>query len=99
MSRSATPDLVTDVHIESSIGDMFANHYAVVILDSDFTTFAEVEGACVVLFGYTPGDAAALAMTVHTSGEAVAAVMGEDEARKAARSLRRWNVRSRLEKV
>jgi ATP-dependent Clp protease adapter protein ClpS len=96
---SATPDLVTATDIESSIGDLFANHYAVVILDSDFTTFAEVEGACVVLFGYTPADAAALAMTVHTAGEAVAAVMGEHEARKATRSLRRWNVRSRLEKV
>ena len=73
--------------------------YAVVILDSDRTTFAEVEAACVALFGYTPDEAAALALKVHTTGEAVAAVMARQPATEAIGALRRGNVRARMDRL
>lgn len=99
MTQTAAPDAAIDDEIADKVGEAFEGHYAVIILDSDFTTFAEVEGACVALFGYTPEEAAALAMKVHTVGEALAAVLGESEARRAVRSLRARNVLARLEKV
>lgn len=99
MSQVAAPDRVDEEEIARKVGEALGDRYAVVIMDSDRTTFAEVEGACVALFGYTPDDAAALAMKVHTTGEAVAAVMDEDGARRAVRALRRWNVRARVERV
>ena len=55
-------------------GQRACRRFAVVVMDSDFTTFAEVENACIELFGYTPDEAAALSMRVHTTGEAVAVV-------------------------
>jgi ATP-dependent Clp protease adapter protein ClpS len=93
------PDVTEQDWIVEQVGEVFDHLFAVIIMNSDFTTFAEVEGACVTLFGYTPDDAAALAMKVHTTGEAVAAVIAEQEARRAVRALRRWNVRSRVEPV
>jgi ATP-dependent Clp protease adapter protein ClpS len=93
------PDVREQDRIAEQVGEVFDDLYAVVILDSNVTTFAEVEGACVTLFGYTPDEAAALALKVHTTGEAVAAVLAQDRARQAVRALRRWNVRSRIEPV
>jgi ATP-dependent Clp protease adapter protein ClpS len=92
-------DPVTEDHVEQQIDVLFGDRYAVIIMDSDDTTFAEVERACVELFGYTGSDAAALAMRVHTTGEALAAVMGQREARAAVRTLHRRNVRARSEKL
>jgi len=94
-----TPDATEQDWVAEQVGEVFDDLYAVVIMDSDVTTFAEVEGACVTLFGYTPDEAAALAVKVHTTGEAVAAVLAQDRARQAVRSLRRWNVRARIEPV
>ncbi|MDA8354748.1 MAG: ATP-dependent Clp protease adaptor ClpS [Actinomycetota bacterium] len=99
MPAVAMPDVTEQDWIVEQVGEVFDHLFAVIIMNSDFTTFAEVEGACVTLFGYTPDDAAALAMKVHTTGEAVAAVIAEQEARRAVRALRRWNVRSRVEPV
>ena len=96
MLRTA-PSVIPDQALTEAVEEIFDGRYAVVIMDSDFTTFAEVEGACVTLFGYTAAEAAALAMRVHTTGEAVAAVLGEDEARRAVGSLRKRNVRARAE--
>jgi len=93
------PGVDADQEIAGKVGDLFDGHHAVVIIDSDFTTFAEVETACIVLFGYTADDAAALAMRVHTTGEAVAAVMAEPAAQAAVRELRRRNVLARVEPV
>ena len=73
---------------------LFDGHYAVIILDSDFTTFAEVEGACIELFGFTPEEAAALAMKVHTTGEALAAVLRRGRGTQAGRGPRSRNSRS-----
>jgi ATP-dependent Clp protease adapter protein ClpS len=95
----AAAGVIEDKALGTQVGEVFDDLYAVVILDSDLTTFAEVEGACVTLFGYSVEDAAALAMRVHTTGQAVAAILARSEAAKAVRTLRRWNVRSRLEKV
>jgi len=95
----ADADVVVDEDIAGKVGQLFDGHYAVIILDSDFTTFAEVEGACIELFGFTPDEAAALAMKVHTTGEALAAVLPEGEARRAVRSLRTRNVRARIERL
>ncbi|MHB8220851.1 MAG: ATP-dependent Clp protease adaptor ClpS [Acidimicrobiales bacterium] len=97
MPAVTMPDATEQDWVAEQVGEVFDNLYAVVIMDSDVTTFAEVEGACVTLFGYTPDEAAALAVKVHTTGEAVAAVLGEEKARQAVRSLRRWNVRARIE--
>jgi ATP-dependent Clp protease adapter protein ClpS len=99
VAPATQPAVVPEDEIAEQIGDLFADHFAVVIMDSDFTTFAEVEGACVDLFGYTAEEAAGLAMTVHTTGEAVAAVLAEEEARRAVRILRSRNVLSRVERV
>jgi len=88
-----------DEEIAEKIRDLFGGHYAVIIMDSDFTTFAEVETACMTLFGYTADEAAALSMRVHTAGEAVAAIMAEQPARAAVRQLRRRNVLARVEPV
>ena len=99
MGDQAAADVIEDQDLGDQVGEVFDDLYAVVILDSDLTTFAEVEGACVSLFGYTSEEAAALAMRVHTTGQAVAAVLGRRDAARAVRELRRWNVRSRLEKV
>ncbi len=96
---STVPAVVPEDEIAGKVRDPFEDHYAVIIMDSDFTTFAEVEGACVALFGYTSDEAAALAMEVHTTGEALAAVMGEVEARRAVSGLRGRNVRSRMERI
>jgi ATP-dependent Clp protease adapter protein ClpS len=92
-------EVVAEEEIADKIGTLFDGHYAVIILDSDFTTFAEVEGACIELFGFTPDEAAALAMKVHTTGEALAAVLPEAAARRAVRSLRTRNVRARMERL
>ena len=89
--------MTVEQEVAGKVGELFDRHYAVIILDSDFTTFAEVEGACVALFGYTAEEAAELAMKVHTTGAAMAAVMPATEARQAVRSLRARNVRARLE--
>lgn len=99
MPATAMPDVTEQDRIAEQVGEVFDDLYAVVIIDSNVTTFAEVEGACVALFGYTPDEAAALAVKVHTTGEAVAAVLAQDRARQSVRSLRRWNVRSRIEPV
>ena len=99
MGDRTASGVIDDQDLDHQVGEVFDDLYAVVILDSDLTTFAEVEGACVSLFGYTTGEAEALAMRVHTTGQAVAAVLGRKEATRAVRDLRRWNVRSRLEKV
>jgi ATP-dependent Clp protease adapter protein ClpS len=95
----ATPVVVPHSDVGDAVDEIFDGRYAVVIMDSDFTTFAEVEEACITLFGYTAADAAALAMRVHTTGEAIAAVLPEVEAHEAVRSLRKRNVRARAEPV
>jgi ATP-dependent Clp protease adapter protein ClpS len=91
------PATVGEEEIATKIGEIFDDHYAVIIMDSDYTTFGQVEGACVVLFGYTAEEAAALAVKVHTTGEALAAVLPQPQARRAVRSLRSRNVRARAE--
>jgi ATP-dependent Clp protease adapter protein ClpS len=96
---ATAPAVISEDEIAGKIGELFEDHYAVIIMDSDFTTFSEVERACIALFGYTEGEAAALAVKVHTTGEALAAVLAEAEARRAVRSLRIRNVRARIEKV
>lgn len=97
MATTTVPAVIPDYDLAGSVDEIFDDRYAVVVMDSDFTTFAEVEGACVALFGYTAEAAAALAMRVHTTGEAVAAVLGEHDAHRAVGSLRRRNVRARAE--
>ena len=91
--------LLPDV-VERQLGDqvdaLFEDLYAVVILDSDTTTFAEVERACMVLFAYGREEAEALSHRVHTTGEAVAAVMARREAARTVSALRAGNVRSRM---
>lgn len=94
-----TAPVVPQEILAEAVDEIFDGRYAVVIMDSDFTTFAEVEGACMTLFGYTAAEAAALAMRVHTTGEAVAAVLPEAEARRAVGALHRHNVRARAEPV
>ena len=97
MPTATPPAVIPADDLAETIDGIFERHWAVVIMDSDVTTFAEVEGACISLFGYTAPAAAALAMRVHTTGEAVAAVLAEAEARRAVGSLRRRNVRARAE--
>jgi ATP-dependent Clp protease adapter protein ClpS len=97
------PDVGTRQELEDGVADklrdLFDQDFAVIIMDSDFTTFDEVERACIALFGYTRPEAEALSMRVHTTGEALAAVLPEHEARQAVRSLRQRNVLARVEKV
>lgn len=103
MSAVASPDVEIRERAEEDIAekvrDLFGEDFAVVIMDSDFTTFDEVERACMALFGFSRSDAEALAMRVHTTGEALAAVMPEGAARRAVRELRRRNVLARVEKL
>lgn len=103
MTQLTMPDVEIDSAIEgdiaSKVRDLFDADYAVIIMDSDFTTFDEVERACMALFGYSRPDAEALSMRVHTTGEALAAILAEPKARQAVRQLRRRNVLSRVEKV
>lgn len=103
MSPLAFPDVEirqdTEEDMADKVKDLFGQDFAVVIMDSDFTTFDEVERACMALFGYSRPEAEALAMRVHTTGEALAAVMAEDPARRAVRQLRQRNVLARVEKV
>lgn len=97
MPSATVPAVIPEDDLAETVDGIFDGRYAVVIMDSNVTTFAEVEGACMALFGYTAHDAAALAMRVHTTGEAVAAVLPEEEAIGAVASLRRRNVRARAE--
>jgi ATP-dependent Clp protease adapter protein ClpS len=99
VAQHTVPGVDADEEIAGKVRDLFDGHYAVVIMDSDFTTFTEVEDACTSLFGYTADEAAALAMRVHTTGEAVAAVMAREPARVAVRQLRGRNVRARTEPI
>lgn len=103
MSPLAFPDVEIQPDVEEDVAEkvqgLFEQDFAVVIMDSDFTTFDEVERACMALFGYSRRDAEALAMRVHTTGEALAAVMAEAAARRAVRQLRRRNVLARVEKI
>lgn len=99
MSTVAEPTTTIEEELGQQVDDLLDEHWAVVIMDSDNTTFAQVERACVDLFGYSGSEAAALAMRVHTTGEAVAAVMGETAARRAVRQLRGRNVLARIERV
>ncbi len=93
------PGTVVEEEVGQQIDDLFDDRYAVIILDSDVTTFAEVEQACMELFGYSGPEAAALAMRVHTTGAALAAVMAEGDALLAVRQLRQRNVRARSERL
>lgn len=102
MSQQTLPAQIDDDVLEDVAGklkELFGEDYAVIIMDSDFTTFDEVERACMALFGYTRAEAEALSMRVHTTGEALAAVLVEEAARRAVRQLRRRNVLARVEKV
>jgi ATP-dependent Clp protease adapter protein ClpS len=99
VSPVATPDVVVGDDVANKVQELFGDDYAVIIMDSDFTTFEEVERACMALFGYTAQEAKALSMKVHTTGEALAAIMDEPMARRAVRQLRRRNVLARVEKL
>ena len=99
MAQVASSDVANDQDIAEKVRELFGDDYAVIIMDSDFTTFDEVERACMSLFGYTAGEAKALSMKVHTTGEALAALMREAAARQAVRQLRRRNVLARIEKA
>jgi ATP-dependent Clp protease adapter protein ClpS len=103
VSQLTLPDVEVDRTVEddvaSKVRSLFDEDFAVIIMDSDFTTFDEVERACMALFGYSRPDAEALSMRVHTTGEALAAVLAEPKARQAVRQLRRRNVLARVEKV
>jgi ATP-dependent Clp protease adapter protein ClpS len=92
-------EAVAEEDVARKLQDLFDEEFAVIIMDSDFTTFDEVEGACIALFGYSRAEAELLSMRVHTTGEALAAVMPEDGARRAVRQLRRRNVLARVEKL
>lgn len=92
-------DRTSEEDVASKVRALFGEDFAVIIMDSDFTTFDEVERACIALFGYSRPDAEALSMRVHTRGEALAAVLAEPKARQAVRQLRRRNVLARAEKV
>jgi ATP-dependent Clp protease adapter protein ClpS len=95
----AMPDTTHDTTIEQAVDDLFDDAFAVVILDSDTTTFDEVELACVEMFGFTRSAAHELALHVHHRGSAVAAVLPRHAAEEAARQLTARNVRSRLERM
>ncbi len=103
MSPLSLSDVEVDHIVEGDVADklreLFDRHFAVVIMDSDFTTFDEVERACIALFGYTRPEAEALSMRVHTTGEALAAVQPEEEARQSVRQLRKRNVLARVERL
>lgn len=103
MSPLSVPDVDTrqdaEKEVASKVRDLFGEEFAVIIMDSDFTTFDEVEHACMALFGYSKAEAESLSMRVHTAGEALAAVMPEDRARQSVRQLRRRNVLARVEKL
>lgn len=99
MTIQALPDAALEQDVADKVRELFDQDFAVIIMDSDFTTFEEVERACMALFGYSRPQAEALSMRVHTTGEALAAVMPEDEARAAVRGLRKRNVLARVEKV
>ncbi|MGH8988386.1 MAG: ATP-dependent Clp protease adaptor ClpS [Acidimicrobiales bacterium] len=103
MTPLALPELDRQEVLEAEVADrlreLFDQDFAVIIMDSDFTTFDEVERACMALFSYTRPEAEALSMRVHTCGEALAAVLSEREARQAVRQLRRRNVLARLERA
>ena len=105
MSQVATPGVEpalgteAEQEVADKVRDLFGDDYAVIIMDSDFTTFDEVERACMALFEYTRAQAKALSMKVHTTGEALAAVLADAPAHRAVRQLRRRNVLARLEKV
>jgi ATP-dependent Clp protease adapter protein ClpS len=103
VSPLSPPDVDVGQELEGDVADklreLFDQDFAVIIMDSDFTTFDEVERACIALFGYTRPEAEALSVRVHTTGEALAAVLPEQEARQAVRQLRQRNVLARVEKV
>jgi ATP-dependent Clp protease adapter protein ClpS len=103
VSHLSIPDVDTRQLHEEDVADkleqLFDRDFAVIIMDSDFTTFDEVERACIALFGFTRAEAEVLSMRVHTTGEALAAVLPEHEARQAVRKLKMRNVLARVEKV
>ncbi len=103
MSTFSPPEVDTrqqvDDDVAGKVRELFDQDFAVIIMDSDFTTFDEVERACIALFGYTRPEAEALSMRVHTAGEALATVLPEQEARQSVRKLRQRNVLARVEKV
>jgi ATP-dependent Clp protease adapter protein ClpS len=89
----------SDEAVDDQLRELFGKDFAVIIMDSDFTTFEEVERACIALFGYTRPEAEMLSMRVHTTGEALAAILPEADARLAVRKLRQRNVLARVEKA
>src|SRR5579875_3120986 len=93
------PGTLLDERTDGDLSDPFADDWAVIIMDSDFTTFDEVERACMALFGYSRPEAEALSMRVHTTGEALAALQPEHQARSSVRRLRARNVLARAEKA
>jgi ATP-dependent Clp protease adapter protein ClpS len=103
MSLPSPPDVDTrrdaEEEVAGKLKELFGEDFAVIIMDSDFTTFDEVERACMALFGYSRAEAELLSMRVHTTGEALAAVLPESGARQAVRRLRQRNVLARVEKV
>lgn len=105
MGALTLPDVGTEFEsivegdLARTLDEMFDREFAVIIMDSDFTTFDEVERACIALFGYTRAEAEMLSMRVHTTGEALAAVMEESGARRSVRQLRQRNVLARAEKL
>ena len=66
MSQVATPGITESAGTEAEreMADngrgLFGGDFAVVIMDSDYTTFDEVERACIALFGYSRDEACGL---------------------------------------
>lgn len=97
---TASPDIDAGIlqGIEDSIEDALGNDslWAVVILNTDYTTFGEVINACMVLFGYSRSNAQRLADRVHTEGEAEVDAMPKAEAQEATVKLAAGNVKSEI---
>ena len=87
------------IELDGVFDNLFDDRWEVIILDSPYTTFAEVENACIDLFSFTKGEAHTLALKVHNVGQAVAAIMSEEGARKAAVELTARNVKNRIQRI
>ncbi len=96
---TARPDTDIERDIAGAVDTLFEGHFAVLIVNSDVTTFEEVVRALGALFGYPPDDAYALALEAHHTGEAVVAVLARQPARAAVGALRRRHVPARMEPV
>ena len=87
-------DTMTRNDLEQEISEIFDSLWAVIVHNDDVTSFATVIEALKTLFRHPHAEAERLAWVVHEKGQAVVAVLSEEEAKTGVDGLHGFGVQA-----